>query len=140
MILSLAAWHTSIFKTPRQAFFKSAHKRFFVSFLSFYQRIFLATFYLILVNLPMQIFVGPYIYTHMDILSRKKAHARIFLRQIKSIAHDNFSVCLQDTNSFYHGLRYNFFIFLTFVISFIKILEKYTVYPEASESNNFCKT
>ena len=49
MILCSAAAHTSIL-TPRQSFFliKSECEAFFVSFVSFYQQIFLTTFYLIL--------------------------------------------------------------------------------------------
>ena len=40
----------------------------------------------------------------MEILLRKKAPTRIFLGQIKCIAHCSFSVCLLNTNSFYHDL------------------------------------
>ena len=34
----------------------------------------------------------------------EKKSVRIFLRQIKRIAHENFSVCLLNTKLFYHGL------------------------------------
>ena len=46
-----------LFNTPRQTFFsiKSACDVFFVSFIRFYQQTFLATFYLILLRLSMQI-------------------------------------------------------------------------------------
>ena len=44
-----------------------------------------------------------WIYAHMDVLLRKKAPARIFLRQIKCITYDDFSVCLLNTNSIYQG-------------------------------------
>ena len=40
----------------------------------------------------------------MDTLLRKKVPAWIHLRQIKHIAHCNFSVSLLNTNSFYHDL------------------------------------
>ena len=35
----------------------------------------------------------------------KKALARIFLRQIRRIMHDDFSVYSRNTKSFYHGLK-----------------------------------
>ena len=49
MILCLVAKQVSIFNAPRQAvfFIKPAREAFFVSFISFYQQTFLATFYLI---------------------------------------------------------------------------------------------
>ena len=40
----------------------------------------------------------------MDILLRKKAPPKIFLKQPKRIAHDYFSVCLLKNKSFYHHL------------------------------------
>ena len=56
MILCLTAAHTSIFNTPRKEFFwiNLMREAFFVSFASFYQKIFLRTFYLILFHLSMQ--------------------------------------------------------------------------------------
>ena len=54
MILCLT--HTSIFNTPRKKFFwiNLMREAFFVSFASFYQKIFWRTFYLILFHLSMQ--------------------------------------------------------------------------------------
>ena len=40
----------------------------------------------------------------MNILLRKKALAWIFLRQINTIAQDDFSICSLNIKSFYHGL------------------------------------
>ena len=37
----------------------------------------------------------------MDILLRKKAPVRIFLRQLKRIGHDHFRLCLLNTKSLY---------------------------------------
>ena len=53
MILCLAAMYTSIFTTLCQAFFliKSVHEAFHVPFINFYHQTYLATFYLILLNL-----------------------------------------------------------------------------------------
>ena len=44
------------------------------------------------------------IHVHIDILLQKKALARIRLRQIKRIEHDNFSACLLNTKSCDHGI------------------------------------
>ena len=60
MILCLAAAHKSIFLTrsataPCPFFVKSAYEAIFVSFVSLYQQTFLATFYLILLHLSIQI-------------------------------------------------------------------------------------
>ena len=56
MVLSLAAVHTSIFNTTRQAFFliKSAYGAFFASCISFYQQTFLVTSFLLLLHLSVQ--------------------------------------------------------------------------------------
>ena len=60
MILCLAAAHKSIFLTqsataPCLFFVKSVYEAIFVSFVSLYQQTFLATFYLILLHLSIQI-------------------------------------------------------------------------------------
>ena len=56
MVLCFTAAHASAFNTPCQTFFiKYAREYFFVSFVSFYQQIILATFYLILLHLSVQI-------------------------------------------------------------------------------------
>ena len=56
MILCLAAAHASIFNTPRQAFFRLNQRvKLFCSFVNFYQLTFLATFYLFLLHLSVQI-------------------------------------------------------------------------------------
>ena len=56
MVLCLAATHAFIFNTMRQALFiESPCEFFFVSFVSFCQQTFLATFCLILLHLSIQI-------------------------------------------------------------------------------------
>ena len=43
----------------------------------------------------------------MDILLQK-VHGLIFLRQMKHITHDEFSICLLNTKSFYYGQKLGF--------------------------------
>ena len=58
MILCLPDEDASIFNTRGRLFFiKSSREAFFVSFVSFYQQTFLATFYLILFHLSIQLLI-----------------------------------------------------------------------------------
>ena len=131
--------HLLLTHPVRPFLIKSAREAFLPS-VSFYQQKFLATFYLILLHLSMQILTleiysfKPLRYTceyhncyklwkstklgiflifkslnlraHGHFIT-KKAPAWIFLRQIKHITHDDFSVCSLNIKSFYHGQNGN---------------------------------
>ena len=55
----------------------------------------------------------------MDVLLRnKKAPASIFLRQIKRIAHDGFSICSLNTKSFSLALMF----IKSFMVNFVQLI------------------
>ena len=137
-----------------------------MSFVSFYQRTLLATFYLIILHLPILMlethsfkplrytcqcsnWYKPWtssklgvllvlwdlkIYVRMGILLWKKMPALILLRQIKHMAHDDFSVCSLDTKLFYHSLTTELVLM---ILKYYEKIIRWIIGTEGSSKNGY---